>query len=212
MKTLIIFLLVPTLAVLFISCGDSLGVDPKVQIIRILKDTSSKDPDPVITIYSVDSVLFDFKEVFHAKNGRDLAFDWPFDSTRKVVTIDTGYADPVLTLDLNFESNLPDEDFIEKDRIDRVLKFNLYFKGALTEPIYRLDNQVKSDRWFELYIKELPRREVYSLSGYIVPAQLVLMEINKARGFIKLLLNVDLIRTQFRSRKFYGYIMIYYKN
>jgi hypothetical protein len=197
---------------LFISCKDSLGYDPNVQVTEIVKDTVLRPPDDnAPTSFVVDSVKASFKESFKVEN-RFFDIPWLDLTISRKIIMDTSNSDKLIFIDWKVESRNIDDDFRGMRRIDRVVGFEMNFTGILQTRKFILDDNRDKGNWFKLRIKKFQNQAVNEYTQNSVNAELSILDIDKVRGVIRLVLVVEIPRNSpIQSKRFSGIIDLFFK-
>jgi len=161
MKKVIIAIIGIIISLLFCSCQEitKVGDVYKYPIYPSL-------PDPKTTIVKPTSTEWFIVEGYVDRYNPASILSYPWGKKIKFlkndIFIDTLTQTPVLSLDVQIESTLPDVSFT--DRKDRVASFRFKLDSIeLKEAVFG-QNELSISNWFELYIKTLSEQKIYYLN------------------------------------------------
>lgn len=201
----------------FYACQNSLGYDPNVNVTKISTGGTDNPGDTTkpVTVFRADSVRMAFKESIRMPMDASLDMLWPETVVTKRIKLDTSTTDTKIWMELGVENRNPDNEHRRMGINERVTKFELYFEGSIkdNEPVYPLDDAIKAKNWFQITTKYMPQNTTNNYNGSQIRSDLVLVNNDREKGILRLLLNVSVTDKRLTTRitKFNGTIIIFYK-
>jgi len=158
MKKIIIALIGIILSLLFCSCGEITDVGNVYKY-----PIYPPGPEPTTTIVKPTSVEWFIAEGYSDKYNPINILGFPWGKNIKFVKndifIDTLTKTPVLSMDVQVESTIPDVSFT--DRLDRTSSFRIRLDSIeINEALYSR-NDLSISNWFELYLKKFSEQKIY---------------------------------------------------
>lgn len=193
------------------SCKDSLGYDPNVYITPVSNDTIDKPKDTPVTAYRLDSIRYSFLESIKMKNHIE-DFPWFGVVVNKNIKIDTAKNNPYIYIELGLANRISDDDPAFRDRIDRVVGFDLLFGNEILQKTYNLNLSKEAKKWFNIRFRKIRKTDEFRFSMDELNAQLTIFDNDKENGILKLSLNAQIPEfVPIQTKRFSGIIYIYYK-
>lgn len=196
-----------------VSCEDSLGYDPNVEISKITKDTvKDEEPKDPKNVYDIEKVELSFYETFNNTRTNELVRErWPFSVRLSDVKIDTLNRRTFISIKLSCLNQYAQN--VKDNRYDWVERFSTLIAGYLDEEIIYLPGQLGTRRSFilDVYSRQHQRLFSFHSSLYNIPPQAMVVSYDQKNGTIHLKIVVDIPRgNYFQTQKFTGDIHIYY--
>lgn len=197
------------------SCKDSLGYDPNVQILPLIKDTVQIPPkgnDTAITKVTIDSLKIVLKEQYKTSKNT-YYFYWIGRITQKEIILDTAAKANFLWFSLAMQTSRSDKDFTDDYRWDWVKEFEIKFAAIAEQQSIVLDREKVDNRWFSMTLKKSSHMEkTYNYNKTELNTQLNIIDHDFDKKMIRLSFISSLpVDAPFFTKQFTGSITLYYK-